>query len=63
MLPEAFLWEDTTQAGLYCGKYTGGWHVFYKAAGKRIHYEDGHTEVEARAKMVVYLLYNNLITL
>jgi hypothetical protein len=62
MLPEAFLWEGVTQVGLHCGKYTGGWHVYYKSAGKRIHYEDGKTEVAARAKMLIYLLENKLIT-
>jgi hypothetical protein len=63
MLPEAFLWDGTTQVGLYCGKYTEGWHVYYKAAGKRIHYEDGRTEADARARMLIYLLEQKLITL
>lgn len=60
MLPEAFFWENMTQVGLHCGKYSGGWHVYYKTASKRIHYEDDKTEADARAKMLVYLIEKKL---
>ena len=65
MLPEAFLWEGTTQVSFSCAKYTGGWHVYYRSVkfqGKRSvdHYEDGTSEADARAKMLIYLIENNL---
>jgi hypothetical protein len=63
MLPEACLWDGRKQVGLHCGKYSGGWHVYYIAGGKRVHFEGGFTEAEARAKMLIYLLENELITL
>jgi hypothetical protein len=46
MLPEAFLWDGRKQVGLHCGKYSGGWHVYYIAGGKRVHFERGFTEAE-----------------
>ena len=67
MLPECFLWQTVTQVALTCAKYSGGWHVRYASTrfqGKREidHFEDGKTEADARAKMLIYLLENNLLT-
>ena len=66
MLPECFLWNGETQVTLTGSKYSGGWHVTYmstKFQGKRAinHFEDGDTEANARAKMLIYLIENKLI--
>jgi len=64
---EAFLWDGTTQVGLSCAKYSGGWHVRYQSAkfqNKRAmnHFEDRRSEADARSKMLIYLLENKLIS-
>jgi hypothetical protein len=67
MLPEAFSWGGT-QVALSAVKYSGGWHVRYMSGQYRKsrsvnEFQDAATEADARAKMLIYLLENKLITL
>ena len=67
MLPMSVGHSDTGEEWLFCTKVGDGYSVGYGEIGDRgidfMHMEEASTEADARAKMLIYLLENNLITI
>lgn len=64
MLPEELLIDGEWTATLEISKGDNAWHVYYHndQIPRTFHLEYADTEADARAKMLIYLLENKLIT-
>ena len=67
MFPKVFVWSDGRNAQIATGRSIKAnllvCGVFAGRKSERVHQECADTEADARAKMLVYLIENNLISL
>ncbi len=65
MLPKMFVWSDGRKAQIATGKSITTDYlvcgIFAGGMNERVHQVHANTEADARAKMLIYLLENNLI--